>query len=352
MPPFCKLAQPADYVHGDWDLTADPPALDAWVRIFDDHTASLLEHARKSDCPPVEEACDAYELAFRHVLERLHARPQEFAPVTVYSICRIRARLMREHGIGDPYDKVKRQENEAALRHLPEVLRSLDNCPDNTLVETLIRGMLAGNKFDLGAKDTTDLHKAGKLDFFLTLAELGPRPWFVDHVDTIAGKLAPGACAYRKVMIFVDNAGGDVVLGALPLARYLAEQGCHVVLAANDHPALNDILVDELKVVLASAAEADRRLAAHLKSGVIRVVGTGCDCPLIDLGDVSAECNATAQDADLVILEGMGRAIESNYTTPLTCDSVRIAMIKNRVLAKYLGCKLYDLIAAFMPAAR
>ncbi|MCB9866141.1 MAG: DUF89 family protein [Phycisphaerales bacterium] len=347
MPYFCKLARPDLYVHGDWDLLADPAGREDWIRIFDEHTASLLEHARRSDCPPVEEACDAYELAFRHELERVRARPDDYAPLTVYTLCKLRARLMRAYGIGDPYDKVKREENAAALGRLAAVLQAVDGCPPDVVVETLIRGLLAGNKFDLGAKDTTELHAAGELDFFKTLEELGPRPWFLDHVDTIAARLAPGKCAYRKAVFFVDNAGGDVVLGAIPLARYLADQGCAVVLAANDYPALNDILVDELGSVLARAAEVDERLAGHLRAGVISVVGTSCDCPLIDLSDVSTACNAAADDADLVILEGMGRAIESNYTAPMMCDTIRIAMIKNRSLAKYLGCRLYDLIAAF-----
>jgi type II pantothenate kinase len=348
MPAFCKLVEPEAYVAGDWDLVADPAGREAWLKIFDDHTTSLLEHARRSDFPPVEEACDAYELAFRHELEQIRARPEDYAPLTIYALCGIRARMMREHRIGDPYDRVKRVENEAALGHLPTVLRALDDCPGDTLVETLLRGLLAGNKFDLGAKETTEQHGAGKLDFFLTLGELGPRPWFVDDVDEIAERLAPGGCMYRKAMFFVDNAGGDVVLGAIPLARYLADNGCRVVLAANDEPSLNDITVDELAGVLAEIEENhDARVAGHVKSGVISIVGTGCDCPLIDLADVSEECNAAAADADLVILEGMGRAVESNYRTPLSCDCIRVAMIKNRSLAQYLGCRLFDLVAGF-----
>jgi len=350
MPHFCKLTEPRLYLPGDWDLLADAPAREAWLQIFAEHTTSLLAHARRSDCPPVDEACDKYDLVFRHELERIRARPGDYAPLSIYKLCRIRARMMREHGIGDPYDRVKREENQAALRHLPSVLAALDACSDNAVVEMLLRGLLAGNKFDLGAKETTDQHAAGKLDFFQTLADLGPRPWFVDHVDAIAKRCSPGALRYRKAVFFVDNAGGDVVLGAIPLARYLADRGCRVVLAANDEPSLNDITVNELAELLTVICEQhDRRIAEHVRSGAISLVGTGCDCPLIDLSDVSEACNSAAEDADLIILEGMGRAVETNYRTPFACDCIRIAMIKNRVLAQYLGCRLFDLVAGFTP---
>lgn len=353
MPPFCKLADPERYVAGDWDLLADPAGREAWIQIFDEHTDSLLEHARNSDHPPIEEQADAYELAFRRELDRVRARPGDFAPLTIYKLCRIRAELMLRHNIGDPYDRIKRIENEAALAHLPTVLRATDACPDEQVVETLIRGLLAGNKFDLGAKETTEQHARGELDFFETLAGLGARPWFVDRLGEIDARLRRGKLRYRKAIMFVDNAGGDAVLGALPLARYLADNGCRVVLAANDEPSLNDITVNELHDVLAAAAGYhDERLVHHLRKYQISVVGTGCDCPLIDLGDVSAACNEAARDANLVILEGMGRAVETNYRTPLTCDCIRVAMIKNRSLAQYLGCKLFDLIVDFTPAVR
>jgi uncharacterized protein with ATP-grasp and redox domains len=353
MPPFCKLRDPESYVPGDWDLLKDEPAREAWIRIFDEHTASLVAHAREALHPPLEEALDAYELAMRRALGQVRDRPEQFAPLTIYQLCRLRVDLMNRHHIGDPYDRVKLDENRAALDHVAQVFAAIDACPDDTVVETLLRGVLAGNKFDLGAKDTMDLHSHGGIDFFATLKELGERPWFVDDVDALAPRLARGRVAYRKAIFFVDNAGGDIVLGAIPLARYLADQGCRVVLAANDEPALNDIIVDELHDVLAAvAAYHDPRMVDHLRSGRISVVGTGCDCPLIDLGDVSDACNEAAADADLVILEGMGRAVESNYHVALTCDAIYLAMIKNRELARYLGCKLFDLVARFTPAGQ
>ncbi len=349
MPQFCKLADPQSYQACDWDLRTDLEGRAAWIDIFDEHTESLLEHARTSDYPPSETAMAAYREAFLEVLNRLRREHEIAEPLDIYVLCKIRADMMREYGLGDPYDRVKRTENLAALGHLPGVLAKLDAEPDDRLVETLFRGILAGNKFDLGAKETVDQHSRGGINFFETLDQLGDRPWFVDELDAVIERLRPAGLRYRRAIYFVDNAGGDVVLGALPLARYLASHGCAVVLAANDAPSLNDVTVGELNDVLALAADGDDALARTLASRRISSTGTGCDCPLIDLADVTAECNTAAEDCDLVILEGMGRAVETNYFARFTCDAIHLAMIKNRELTKRLGCRLFDLIVRFTP---
>ncbi len=52
---------------------------------------------------------------------------------------------------------------------------------------------------------------------------------------------------FRRVMVFVDNAGADIVLGMLPFVRELLRLGCEVVMVANTLPAINDITAAELR---------------------------------------------------------------------------------------------------------
>jgi uncharacterized protein with ATP-grasp and redox domains len=347
---FCKLADADCYCASTWDLSADAQGRESWIHVFEEHTESYLQHARTSDHPPPDAELEAFRRRFLQELEQIRREPERYAPLDIYFLCKLRLNMSLEHGIIDPYDRVKREENEAALARLSKLLARLDQEPADRIVETLVRGLLAGNKFDLGAKETVDLHGAGGIDFFTTIQQLGSRPWFVDNLDTISVHLRPGHVAYRRAFFFVDNAGGDVVLGALPLTRYLADQGCQVVIGANDYPSLNDITVTELNDVLEQAASGDSHLAGHLTSGMIQTVGTACDCPLIDLHQVSEACNEAARNADLVILEGMGRAVETNYNAVFTCDAIRVAMIKNRYLAEWLGCALFGLIAALTPS--
>ena len=79
----------------------------------------------------------------------------------------------------------------------------------------------------------------------------------------------------------------------------------------------------------------------------IEIVGTGTGEPLIDLRQVSRELNAAAEDADLVILEGMGRGVESNLDAEFSCDAVNIAMIKDCAVAARHGGKVFDVVCRF-----
>ena len=73
----------------------------------------------------------------------------------------------------------------------------------------------------------------------------------------------------RRVIAFVDNAGADIVLGMLPLARELLRMGSEVVLAANTQPAINDITAAELRAVVAAAVRDDPILRAAWDAGLL-----------------------------------------------------------------------------------
>ena len=44
---------------------------------------------------------------------------------------------------------------------------------------------------------------------------------------------------------------------------------------------------------------------------------------------LSPECVAAAENVDLVVVEGMGRAIETNLYASFSCDSLKLAMVKH-----------------------
>ena len=155
---------------------------------------------------------------------------------------------------------------------------------------------------------------------------------------------------YGKAIVFTDNAGSDCVLGVLPLARWLARRGTTVVLAANTLPALNDVTSGELTQLCGQVAQRDPIFAALLVRRRIRVIPSGGVAPLLDLRHLSPECNHEAADADLVILEGMGRGLESNYDARFQCDALKICMIKDKCIAGRHGGKLFDVVFRFDPA--
>jgi len=93
----------------------------------------------------------------------------------------------------------------------------------------------------------------------------------------------------------------------------------------------------------------DVDLPALLDAQMFEVVSTGNGIPLIDLSEVSDELNAATEDADLVILEGMGRAVESNFDAAFTVDTVHLALLKDPQVAARVGGELFDCVCRYKP---
>jgi len=343
--PFVKLADPAGYVAFPWDLSTDRELREHWVGFFRRHFDTILElgvaaavargesseqaRRRAAECRAVVMArFDAFE-----------ADPPSFGRVSMFTFDAWRDGALREHGFTDAFIDQKDRTNADALPLLGRVCRELDGLDGEAQLQAAIRGIFAGNIFDAGSEATAAGTIAGRSDFFAVRAGLPPRPWLVDDNDALADRLLRGR-PHRKAIFFIDNAGSDFVLGAVPLARYLARRGTRVVLAANELPSLNDMTANDVRRWWPPLTAAEPSLAGL----PIEVVSTGTGEPLIDLSAVSAKLNAAATDADLVILEGMGRAVESNFNARFTCDVLKIAMIKDTMAARLTGGKLYDLV--------
>jgi type II pantothenate kinase len=194
----------------------------------------------------------------------------------------------------------------------------------------------------MGAAATARAFAAGSPDFFNTRATLPNRPWLIDDYDALEERLIRGP-VHRRAVFFVDNAGSDFVLGAVPLVRWLASRGTHVVLAANERPSLNDVTVHDVRAWWPRILEEEPSFAPL----PVELVSTGTGEPLIDLSNVSDELNDASADADLVILEGMGRGVESNLDARFTCDALNVAMIKDEMVAARVGGKVFDLVCRF-----
>lgn len=357
MPTLPLLASPVTYNPHTIDMVADPEARHYWIDVFVNHLPSLKRHAiiSEGDTDDARRRVDAMAAQFSQMLDTLRANADAFGHLSILRICELREQCLREHRIADPYHHIKSMENEACLKLLPGVLAELDAMRDDKhRLEALITGVFAGNVFDLGAAGTLALYESGKMDYHDVRAKIKPRPWVVDDLGLLEGRWLddlklPGAL-WKKAMVLVDNAGADVVLGMIPLCRELARRGTQVFIAANTHPSLNDITFDALGPLLERIAVFDEVVRDALRDGRITPIASGNDAPLIDLRNVSDELAAAARGADLLILEGMGRAIESNFDACFTCDTLKLAMIKEQHVAKTLHAELYDVVCRFEPA--
>lgn len=332
-------------------MVADPEALEYWLNLFASFPDRIEAILREDGLTGInfESRWAAFREEYAAGIEAWRTNPLAGGGVTTIDLCEFRQELLIRHGFPDPYVKVKARENEAAAALYPATVEQIDRQPAGQRWETLLRAVFAGNMFDLGAPLTTDLYHNGGIHFLATLGRIPQRPWFIDHADALFERLWPEP-AYRQILFFVDNAGSDIVLGAVPLIRELARLGPRVVVAANTRPALNDITIDELDVLLRRLADLDPVLGGLLRDGRITTVPSGCGIPLIDLSKVSEECNAAAAQSDLIVLEGMGRGVESNWRQSFKCDAWRLALIKDECVAKWVGADLWSPICRFDPA--
>jgi damage-control phosphatase, subfamily II, stand-alone protein len=345
--PFVLLADPASYVACDWDLSKDKAGRDHWLAFFVEHIRVItgLGVAAAVARGESETSANARAAACCLHLEQGLADYAKTADapherVTILTLDEWRDAILREHGFTDAFVDLKRRENEKMLPLLSSVVTHLDALPESQQLQAAIEGVFAGNIFDMGAKATAQRFLAESVNFSDVLASLPARPWLIDDFDAFAAAASRG---YRRVVFFIDNAGSDFLLGAIPLMRLLARRGASVVIAANERPTLNDMTVHDVREFWPQILRAEPSVG----SLPIEIVSSGTGEPLIDLSKVSSELNAAARNADLVVLEGMGRGVESNLHAEFSCDAINLAMLKDEAVARRHGGKVFDVVCRF-----
>lgn len=352
---FPLLAEPEGYVAATLNLCEDEAGRAYWLKLFRDHYEDLLDRSltdaldRGVEEQEAKTQVEQARASFTAFLNHIEAEPEAYGRLTVLSLCEARERCLRSAGIPDPYRLAKHEENEVSLKLLPQVLEEIDGLTGAERIERLMRGVFAGNLFDLGAIKTNDMFKGGRVDFHDTLAKLKDRPWFIDGLDAWQAKLLGEAPPYRCAVVFVDNAGPDVVLGMVPFARELLRLGIGVILTANTSPALNDVTHDELIELIEEVASVDAVIREARDNGALELIASGNGAPLIDLHRISPELaeGVTRRGVDLCVIQGMGRAIETNFDAAFTCDSLKLAMIKDVGVGHALRAELFDLVLKF-----
>ena len=348
---FCLLRDPDNYVAHDWKLTDDKVACNYWLDLFAKHFESTLDQASSRYGQRSTPKIEAARKQFSQTIEQLQENPASLpgGNLDIMTLCQLREKALRNNGLNDPFSLIKERENASATELYPQVVRKVHAMDNEDKWLHLIECVFAGNIFDLGSPVTMGLaHES--VDFLATVEQIKPRPWLADDFDRLLDDLRPAPpTKWAKAVVFVDNAGSDLILGIMPLVRELALEGTSIVLAANELPSLNDVTADETADIVENLAITDHELAALIEAGMFEVVSTGNDLPLIDLSDVSEELNEASQDADLVILEGMGRAVESNYDATFSVDSIHLALLKDALVSKRIGGEVFDCICKYSP---
>ncbi|XP_027918978.1 pantothenate kinase 2-like [Vigna unguiculata] len=375
---FPLLADPKIYEPNTIDLS-DHSELEYWFKILSENLPDLVAKAVASEggTDDAKRRGDAFARAFSAHLTRLMEEPAAYGKLGLARLLEMREECLREFHFFDAYISIKQRENEASIAVLPDLLMELDSLDEETRLLTLIEGVLAANIFDWGSRACVDLYNKGTIiEIYRMSRNKMQRPWRVDDFDVFKERMLGTGDKkpppHKRALLFVDNSGADIVLGMLPLARELLRRGTEVVLVANSLPALNDVTAMELPDIVAEAAKHCDILRRAAESGgllvdamsttldsprgnsssvPLMVVENGCGSPCIDFRQVSSELAAAAKDADLVILEGMGRALHTNLNARFKCDALKLAMVKNQRFAeKLIKGNIYDCICKYEPA--
>ncbi|XP_062521301.1 4'-phosphopantetheine phosphatase-like isoform X1 [Corticium candelabrum] len=346
---FPLLKGAASYVPDLINLSVDGVARQYWLHCFEEMVDKIADCAAASQDNRLHatQRAETFRQKHRAQLAILSTEPSAYGTLTVRSLLNARQQCLVECGFPDPYAMIKKVENEAALQNFVERLNMLDTLSWEERQLNLIEGVLSGNMFDWGAKEVTKLMEVGHLPFDAAKAKLQRRPWLVDAFDDWLERLRgpPHSCA----VIFTDNSGNDVILGIFPFVRELLNRGTKVILAANSLPSLNDVVANELKILLAAAADMCPTFQLACEEGNLMVMETESESPCIDLRavDLFLAEESVRLNVDLVLLEGMGRAVHTNFDAIFTCECLKLAVLKNQWLAQRLGGHTFDVIFKF-----
>nr|XP_038965148.1 4'-phosphopantetheine phosphatase isoform X1 [Rattus norvegicus] len=302
-------------------------------------------------CPTQRARSGTFDLLEMDRLERplvnlpLLLDPSSYVPDTVDLTDDALARQYWLTCFEEALDGVKQKENGLALKCFQSVTRSLDSLGWEERQLALVKGLLAGNVFDWGAKAVSDvLESDPQFGFEEAKRKLQERPWLVDSYTKWLQRLKgpPHKCA----LIFADNSGIDIILGVFPFVRELLCRGTEVILACNSGPALNDVTYSESLIVAERIAAMDPIICTALREDRLLLVQTGSSSPCLDLSrlDKGLAVLVRERGADLVVIEGMGRAVHTNYHALLRCESLKLAVVKNAWLAERLGGQLFSVI--------
>ncbi|XP_078498599.1 4'-phosphopantetheine phosphatase isoform X1 [Lissotriton helveticus] len=341
------LYDPSSYIPDTVDLTEDSLAREYWLSCFEESLNGVTKRAIASqpESSDAAERAEKFKQKYWNKLQTLRHQPFAYGSLTVRSLLDTREHCLNEFNFPDPYSKVKQKENDIALKYFQKVVKSLDSLGWEERQFALVKGLLAGNVFDWGAKAVSEvLETESQFGLEEAKMKLQERPWLVDtYSDWIERLKGP---SHKCALIFVDNSGIDIILGVFPFVRELLSRGTEVILACNSGPALNDVTHNESLIVTERIAAMDTVIKSALKEERLILVQTGSSSPCLDLSRLDKGLSMLVRErkTDLVIIEGMGRAIHTNYYAVLECESLKFAVIKNSWLADRLGGKLFSVV--------
>ncbi len=340
---FSALLRRDEYMPGLWDLVLDEESRSYWLPALKLNSRHMLDSYVKGATPKMRGSCDEVHDRFCRFLDDFESELSAEGPRTVNDLVEVRQKIFTECGIPDPYRDLKAADNERALALLGGCPNTVPGeVPERERLRWIASLVMAGNLLDMGSAEARLLHKNEKMSVFERTAEVARKSWFMDQLEELEAALRRGPRGEGHIVICVDNAGAEIVLGVTTLVKYLTSLGYTCVIAANEVASLNDMTAEETLPLLHSVARVDPELDVLLCSGSLSVISSGSVTSGLNMLKVSPDFDGAASKAELLILLGQGRAVETNWKTELSVPWARIATVKDPFVAGAVGCEVFD----------
>lgn len=347
-----RLLQDVDsYCPDTLDLSLDSEAKTYWFKCFNRLVLKFEQQAVKSQNsdPTAVDRAAQFRTYYLDQLEQLQQDNPSLnpKPLAIRDLLELNETSLRRFGFDDPWKDQKKLENQASIKKLSSRLEYIDQIVDTRTKWTeIIKGVLAGNMFDWGAQAVAQILE-NDADFGLeeALEQIQKRPWLVDCLNQWLDRTQgpPHKCA----TIFTDNSGIDIVLGILPLVRQLLLQKTKVLLCANTKPTLNDITYEELRDLIEQCCSKCAIINEAYEQGMLQIFGNEQNGPCLDFRLLTSELCTEILQSDLLIIVGMARALHTNLNAKFTCETLKLAVVKNEWLAKRLGGETFSVICKY-----
>ncbi|KAK5965626.1 Pantothenate kinase 4 [Trichostrongylus colubriformis] len=341
--PFPLLAENLQVYKPDVaDLNLDSEAREFWLHTFEKSVDNVMKKAVESqeNSETAVQRVQVFREKFLKQLMIIREKPFAYGNSNVRNLLDLREQLLNEQNFDDSYLNQKTMENAAAMKELPSLLKMIDEVDDkDERLHRVALGLLAGNVFDWGAQKG--------LSFADAVSSIPERPWLIDTYDEFKSSL--NSKPYNCAAIFVDNSGADFILGVIPFARELLKRGSRVIIISNLSPALNDLTYPEMMEMVPLLRDVDRTLKEAIDDGRLMFEHSGQNSPCLDLRRMHSVLNSRVLEerVDLVVIEGMGRALHTNLHAQFVCDSLKAAVIKTQWLGDRMGGKIFSVVFKF-----
>ncbi len=219
-------------------------------------------------------------------------------------------------GVADPYARIKRETNRAAMAVAGDIRRLIASSPDP--LDAALHAAAAGNVIDLGIGHEFDIEK--DIESFMY------RPFTFSAIDDLREELGPGC----RLLYLGDNAG-EIVFDALLVEQLLAA-GVEITFTVKSGPIINDATMEDAT----STGMTD----------LVPVIETGSADIGIHWERCSDEFSSAVEAAHVIIAKGHGNFETCNERPE---NIYFLLKAKCDLVAREIGCALGDIVFLHSP---